>query len=625
MTLNLTMAATNAQQNRNPKPRCSNRDSLVDIFSSVQADPVNIRLLTTILILLFFTAAINAAVPVFFQRLIDHFSSSQKDLPILLAAAYLCALGIAKSCGELRWQFYGRSEQRLRRRLALRLFDHVHGLSLGYHLDRHTGSLQHTVGNGMLGYCIVLQNALYVVIPLLLDLVFGGAVILVLLPPVYVIILIFVVGLYIYATIQGIAKNQVYQEEAARDQVIAYGLATDSYLNYETIKYFGCAGLIRQRFDDALAHSEANWTAYYDGRTTLGLVQTLCLTIGQAAIVGFSLWDLSNGALTVGDFVLIVTFYLQIIRPLEGFGFAYREITTGLTYCRQAIDLMQEPPDICDRSDVIASPLTRGEVSFEHIDFSYNSDRPILRDVSFRIAAGCTVAVVGPSGSGKSTLSRLLFRFYDVTNGSIAIDGQPLSSIAIGSLRRAIAIIPQDTVMFNDTIAMNIGIAKPDSTRKEIQEAARLAGIADMIETLPDGYDQVVGERGLKLSGGERQRIGIARAVLKHPRIFIFDEATSSLDSETEQLIQQNIMQVARETTTLLIAHRLSTITHADEILVLVDGRIVERGSHAFLLAKNGVYAAMWRTQQQPRDHFVRKGGDYHPFDPADETTNPVT
>jgi ATP-binding cassette subfamily B protein len=313
---------------------------------------------------------------------------------------------------------------------------------------------------------------------------------------------------------------------------------------------------------------------------------------------------LSHDALTVGGLVLVTSYYLQITRPLEGFGFAYREIATGLNYSRQAVELMRELPDIRDRSDAKPLSLARGEVSFDHVDFAYNADRPILRDVSFRIAAGRTVAVVGPSGAGKSTLSRLLFRFYDVTGGAIAIDGQPLTSIAIGSLRKAIAIVPQDTVLFNDTIAMNIGVAKPGSTRDEIQDAARLAGIGDLIESLPAGYNQVVGERGLKLSGGERQRIGIARAVLKRPKILIFDEATSSLDSETEQLIQRNIIQVTRETTTMLIAHRLSTVTHADEILVLAQGKIVERGSHADLLAKNGVYAAMWRTQQQTRDRL---------------------
>jgi ATP-binding cassette subfamily B protein len=599
------MASNDAHRPESRRPDCSNREALANIVSFVRADPAILRLLAVLFLLLLAAAVMNAAVPVFFQRIIDHFASPRNNIPVLLAAAYLCALAIAKGSAELRWRFYGRTEQRLNRRLALGLFDHVHGLSLRFHLDRRTGSLQHTVGNGMLGYCIVLQNALYVVIPLLLDLVFSGAVILALLRPVYVIILLLVAFVYILLTVRGIERNQVHQRKAAAFQVETSGLATDSYLNYETIKYFDCSDQIRKRFDDTLVRCATSWTAYYDGRTALGLMQSSTLILGLAAILVFALRDLSHGALTVGGLVLIISYYQQITRPLEGFGFAYREIATGLTYCRQAAVLMRELPDISDRPDAKPLSLTRGEVSFDHVDFAYNSCRPVLQDVSFRIPPGRTVAVVGPSGVGKSTLSRLLFRFYEVTDGTISIDGQPLTSVAIGSLRQAIAIVPQDTVLFNDTIAFNIGIARAGATRAEIEDAARLAGIADLIRSLPEGYDQVVGERGLKLSGGERQRIGIARAVLKRPRIFIFDEATSSLDSETELLIQRNIMQVARNTTTLLIAHRLSTVTHADEILVLAQGRIAERGSHGDLLQRNGIYAAMWRTQQQTRGRFA--------------------
>lgn len=588
-----------------PKPRYTNRDALSDILRFVRADSAILRLLALLLLLLLASAIFNAAVPVLVKRLVDYFAVSNKSIPIYLAVAYICAQGIARVCSELRWRVYGRTEQRVNRRLALRLFDHVHGLSLRFHLERHTGSLQRTVGNDMLGYCIVLQNALYVVIPLALDLLLGGVVIWTLLRPIYVVILFVVTALYILATTRGVERNQSHQRKAAAAEVEASGLATDSYLNYETMKYFDCSGQIRRRFDESLERCQRNWTSYYDGRTALGLLQAFCLTIGLAAIVVFALLDLSHGTLTVGGFVLIISYYLQITRPLEGFGFAFREIATGLTYCRQAGELMHEPPDIQNHRN--AKPLLQpqGEVFFDHVSFAYNPERPILQDVTFRIPAGHTVAVVGPSGAGKSTLSRLLFRFYEVSSGAITIDGHPITDVTIGSVRNAVAIVPQDTVLFNDTIAFNIGIAKPDSTRDEIRNAARLAGIAELIESLLDGYDQVVGERGLKLSGGERQRIGIARAVLKQPRIFIFDEATSSLDSETELLIQRNIEQVARGTTTLMIAHRLSTVTHADEILVLGQGRIQERGSHQELLSIDGVYAKMWSVQQQTRGRIL--------------------
>lgn len=608
MTLNATTALNEPQPSGHRKRVCSSRDALADIVSFVRADSTTLRLVAVLLLLLVIVAVMNAAAPVFLQRLVDHFAYSRKDIPLLLAAAYIGVQGIAKGCGALRWRFYGRMEQRLYRRLALRLFDHVHSLSLQFHLDRHTGSLQHTVGNGLLGYQIVLQNALYVVIPLLLELICSGAVILAFLPPAYIVILLLVAALHIFTTVRGVERNQSFQRRATAVQVEASGLATDSYLNYETIKYFNCADRIRRRFDDALLRCAAGWTAYYDGRMTLGLVQTLCLTAGLGVTLAFALWDLSHDALTVGGLVLVTSYYLQITHPLEGFGLAYREIATGLNYSRQALELMREFPEIRDQNDAKPLHLVRGEVSFDNVDFAYNTDRPILQGVSFRIAAGRTLAVVGPSGSGKSTLCRLLFRFYDVTGGTISIDGQPLTSVSIDSLRKAIAIVPQDTILFNDTIAMNIGIAKPNVTRDEIQEAARLAGIADLIESLPARYDEVVGERGLKLSGGERQRIGIARAVLKRPRILIFDEATSSLDSETEQLIQHNIIQVTSKTTTMLITHRLSTVTHADEILVLMHGHVVERGSHVDLLARKGVYAAMWRTQQQERNRFIRAG-----------------
>ena len=496
----------------------------------------------------------------------------------------------------------------MQRRLALQLFDHVHGLSLRFHLERRIGALQQMVGNGLLGYCLILQNSLYVMIPLVFELVLTGGVIIALGKPVFLAILMVTAVLYIAATIRGIEKQRVLQREAAAAQIESAAVAADSYINYETIKYFDSESTVRDRLDQSLQRSEHGWTRYYDRRTITGLSQTLCLTLGLSSTLVFAVLDLSKGSITVGGFVLVVSYFLQIMRPLEGFGFAFREIRTGLTYVKQVMELLQERPEVRNLPGAKPLPPGKGEVLFDRVNFAYETDRPIIQEVSFRIPAGRTLAIVGPSGAGKSTLSRLLFRFYDVTGGHIAIDGHSLKEVTFESLRESIAVVPQDTVLFNDTLAFNIGIARPNCSRKEIQESARLAGIADFIESLPNSYDTIVGERGLKLSGGERQRIAIARAVLKRPRIFIFDEATSSLDSETERLIQQNIERLVHGVTTLLITHRLSTVVHADEILVLAGGRVIERGRHDELLSHGGVYAGMWKRQQHSREYHSTGG-----------------
>jgi ATP-binding cassette, subfamily B, heavy metal transporter len=583
---------------------------LMDSLSLLRADPETGRRLVILILLLLAAAALNAAAPVIYKHLIDHFVSSLAAIPVLLVGAYIGAQALAKICGELRWRFYGRIEQRMRRRLALELFDHVHGLSLRFHLERRTGALQQIVGNGLLGYCLVLQNALYVVIPLAFELLLFGVVITALGKPGFLAILMITAVLYIAATIRGIEKQRVLQREATSAQIEAAAVTTDSYLNYETIKYFNGENLVRHRLDQFLERSEHGWTRYYDRRTITGLTQTLCLILGLSFTIVFAVLDLSQGAMTVGGFVLVISYFLQLMRPLEGFGFAYREIKTGTTYVRQVMDLLHERPEVRNLPGAKPLPPGRGEVWFDRVNFAYDTDRPLLREVSFRIPPGRTLAIVGPSGAGKSTLSRLIFRFYDVTGGHIAIDGYPLEKVTFESVRGAIAMVPQDTVLFNDTLAFNIGIARPNCSRKEIQEAARLAGVADFIESLPHSYDSLVGERGLKLSGGERQRIAIARAVLKQPRIFIFDEATSSLDSETERLIQQNIEQLTHGVTTLLITHRLSTVVHADEILVLTEGRVAEQGCHEELLACDGIYAGMWKRQQQVRENIHQGEGE---------------
>ncbi len=558
---------------------------------------LRLSLLRMVLIVLAI-AVFSTITPVFFKYLIDHLVASPSAIPVLLIGAYIAVQGLGKIGSELRWRIYGRIEQRITRQLALRIFDHVHTLSLRFHLERKTGALQQVVGNGLLGYCLLLQNALYVVIPLVFELVLMGCVIIALGKPVFVYILIVTALLYIAVTIQGINRQRVPQREAALAQVEAAGVVADSYLNYETIKYFGCEQLIRDRLNQSLKRSEDGWIRYYGRRTTTGLAQTLCLLLALSATLVLATFDVAEGAMTVGGFVLVVSYLLQLLRPLEAFSLAYREIKTGITFIEQMLELMDERSEIKTMPRAKALPPGRGQVEFDKVRFQYHVDHPVLDDISFCIPPGRTLAVVGPTGAGKSTLSRLLFRFYDVTGGHIRIDGNELDEMTLESIRAAIAVVPQDVVLFNDTLALNIGIAKPNCSFKEIEDAAKLAGIADFIASLPRGYDTIVGERGLKLSGGERQRIAIARAVLKRPRIFIFDEATSSLDSITESLIRQNIEKLSHNTTTLFITHRLSTIMNADEILVLVDGRVVERGGHTSLLAQDGVYSAMWLRQQ---------------------------
>ena len=379
--------------------------------------------------------------------------------------------------------------------------------------------------------------------------------------------------------------------------------AIDSLLNYETVKYFGNEEHEARRYDAAMGGYEK---ASIQSQTSLALLnvgQAIIISLGLTTVMLMTASGIVSGALTIGTFVMANTYLMQLYQPLGFFGFVYREIKQALIDMEKMFDLMGEDPRVADAPD--ARPLEKGggEVSFEGVQFGYDRRREILKDVSFRIPAGKTVAVVGPSGSGKSTIGRLLYRFYDVEQGSIRIDGQEIRELTQDSLRACIGVVPQDTVLFNETIYYNIAYGKPDATPAEIEHAARTAHVHDFIMAMPDGYQTLVGERGLKLSGGEKQRVAIARTVIKDPAILLLDEATSALDSHTEQEIQKNLREISRGRTTLCIAHRLSTVVDADEILVLEDGRVVERGRHAALLAMHGRYAAMWRRQQQNRQH----------------------
>ena len=565
--------------------------------------PLRLRLFGAILLILA-TAALNAATPVLFKQIVDGFAgpglASAAMVPIILIGAYVAGQWLARICAELRWNAYGRLEQRIQRRLAIRLFDHIHELSLRFHVARRTGALQQVVGNGLLGYCLVFHNMMFVVVPLAFELAMVGGVLTDFYQWPFLTVFLLTAMLYIFTSIIGVERQRVPQREANAGYVDAFARATDSYLNYETIKYFGAERQIREQLDRSLIAAESGWSKYYLIRTVIGLVQSLWLMLGLAATVALAARGVRAGTLTVGDFVLVNAYMLQLTRPLENLGFAYREIKTGLTYVENLVELLDERPEVKEAPHAHPLLLGPGEIVFQGVSFAYDDCKPVLAGASFRIPANRSVAVVGPSGVGKSTLSRLLFRFYDVTDGRIEIDCQNLRDVTLSSLRAAIAVIPQDTTLFNDTIAFNIGIGRPGSSQQEIEEAARLAEIHDFIVSLSGGYETMVGERGLKLSGGEKQRVAIARAVLKRPRVFVFDEATSALDSETEHRIQRNLETALRGPTTLIIAHRLATIVQADEILVLSGGRVAERGRHERLLALGGIYAQMWERQRSP-------------------------
>ena len=378
----------------------------------------------------------------------------------------------------------------------------------------------------------------------------------------------------------------------------ATALMTDSIVNYETIKSFGAESHAHERMDNAFARTESHWAKFFASRAINGLLVGTVFAVSLGVSVSVAAKEVQQGRMGLGDFVLVNTYMLQIFRPMELLGFAFRDVAQGVAFIEKMVELFKQEAESGARDNQTPLPPGPGELVFDKIHFSYDGERPVLNDVSFRVPAGKTAALVGASGSGKSSLIRLLVRFWEPGSGRILFDGIPISEMSVSSLREAVAVVPQDTVLFNDTIGYNISIGHPDSSEQDVEAAARLAQIHDFIAARPDGYEALVGERGLKLSGGEKQRIAIARAALKKPRLFVFDEATSSLDSKTERIILRNIEDVSRGTTTLIIAHRLSTIVRADEILVLERGEIVERGDHEALLKRNGLYKEMWDVQQ---------------------------
>ena len=546
----------------------------------------------------------NVGVPLVLKEIVDRLTVTGPQilvLPLALLVAYGAARLSTTVFTELREYLFAKVTQRAVRTVALKVFRHLHSLSLRFHLARQTGGLTRDVERGTRGISTLISFTLFSILPTLIEIGLVSAILIVRYDVWFIGITAGALVLYILYTITITEWRTGFRRTMNELDSRANTRAIDSLLNYETVKYFNNEQYEAQRYDESMQRWE---TAAVKSQTSLSL-----LNIGQSAIIAIAVtlivWRATVGVvehtMTIGDLVLVNAFMIQLYVPLNFLGVIYREIKQALADMERMFRLIQEHAEVKDAPGAPPLRVTAGEVRFVDVDFAYEPNRQILFGVSFRIPAGRTVAMVGPSGSGKSTLARLLYRFYDVADGRITIDGQDLRAVQQASVRAAIGIVPQDTVLFNDTIEYNIAYGRPGATHEEIVAAAKLAQIHDFVAGLPDGYQTSVGERGLKLSGGEKQRVAIARAILKSPRILIFDEATSALDSKAEKLIQAELEQISADRTTLTIAHRLSTIVGADQILVLEHGWIVERGTHAELLARGGAYARMWALQQEER------------------------
>ena len=517
--------------------------------------------------------------------------------PFMMVLAYNVARILQAGLNQLRDALFATVGQHAVRRLAYQTFVHMHELSLRFHLERRTGGLSRVIERGTKGIEAIVRFSILNTAPTVLEFALTALVVYISYGWHYMSVVAITVGLYTWFTIKASNWRISIRRQMNESDTEANTRAIDSLLNYETVKYFGNEDLEAKRFDSSMAGYEKAAIKTWISLGWLNFGQAVIFGAGMAVMMLMSAYEVMHGTQTLGDFVFINALLMQLSIPLNFIGSIYREVRQGLTDIEAMFDLLDVKQEVTDAPDAKPLVVKEGEIRFNHVEFSYDTNRQILKDIDFSVPAGKTVAIVGPSGAGKSTISRLLFRFYDVQKGSITIDGQDIRSVTQKSLRHAIGMVPQDTVLFNDTIAYNIRYGRPDASDKEVKKAAEMAQIGDFIAQLPDGYQSMVGERGLKLSGGEKQRVAIARTILKAPPILILDEATSALDTATELEIQYALDVVSRGRTTLVVAHRLSTIIGADEILVLKGGRIIERGKHDELLAKDGLYASMWHKQ----------------------------
>lgn len=557
------------------------------------------------LVFLALAKILNVYVPFLIKQATDQLSLENQPLvlPLALIVSYGLARVLVATFGELRDLIFVKVAQNAQRNIALNTFKHLHHLSLDFHLSRQTGGLSRVIERGTRGIQFVLNFMTFNIVPTLFEITLVTGILIYHFNILYAAIVFFTIVIYIALTLVVTEWRLKYRKAMNQSESRANTKAIDSLINYETVKYFGNEEHEYKRFDTSLAKYETAAIKSQKSLSLLNIVQSAVIGAGLIVIMLLAGQGVVEKRLTIGDFILVNLYLIQLYMPLNFLGFVYREIKNSLVDMDKMFELIHVHASVDDKEDAIDFIPSHAVVEFKNVSFSYNNNRPILKNISFKIDEGKTLAVVGPSGSGKSTLSRLLFRFYDVNSGEICIDGVNIRDMKQKSLRKNIGVVPQDTVLFNDTIGYNISYGQPGASLNEIKKAAQYAKIHDFIEALPEGYDSQVGERGLKLSGGEKQRVAIARTILKNPQIMVFDEATSALDSHKEKEIQASLKEISKNRSTLVIAHRLSTIVDADEIIVLKNGQITERGRHQQLLDQNGEYAELWKKQQEAQEY----------------------
>jgi len=561
------------------------------------------------LVVLFFGRLISVITPFYYKAAVDALAGDGVSAAWMLgmgAVGLTVAYGVTRLMAvgfqQLRDVLFAPVGQRALRQLALETFTHIHRLSMRYHISRKTGGLSRIIERGVKGVEFLLRFLLFSIGPLVLELLMIGVILAVVFDIWYLAVVAVTIGLYIWFTFAVTEWRVKIRKEMNDQDTDANQKAIDSLLNFETVKYFGAEAREAERYDSSMERYVAAALKTSYSLAFLNFGQALLITAGLVIVMVMAAIGVQNGVLTVGDFVMVNAYMIQITMPLNFLGTVYREIRQALVDMGDMFGLLGQPAEVVDAPGAKPLQVTGGEVVLDDVLFGYDAARPILKGVSITAKPGETVAIVGPSGSGKSTIGRLLFRFYDVSGGALKIDGQDVRDVTQTSLHAQIGVVPQDTVLFNDTIYYNIAYGRPEASRAEVEEAAKAAKIHDFVSGLPDGYETTVGERGLKLSGGEKQRVGIARTILKNPPILLLDEATSALDSETEQDIQDSLQEMGQGRTVLTIAHRLSTVAHADLIVVLENGVIAEQGTHDNLLAKSGRYASLWHRQQSEED-----------------------